>query len=55
MLQDIGCGVGGPARTIAKNTGAHITGLNCNEYQLRRARLHTTNCGLQNQCTFDKV
>ncbi|RAL64882.1 hypothetical protein DID88_001477 [Monilinia fructigena] len=27
---DVGCGVGGPAREIAKFTGAHITGLNNN-------------------------
>ncbi|KAF4835809.1 Sterol 24-C-methyltransferase [Colletotrichum tropicale] len=34
---DVGCGVGGPAREIAKFTGAYITGLNINEYQVERA------------------
>jgi len=35
---DIGCGVGGPLRNIARFTGAHITGLNNNEYQVTRAK-----------------
>ncbi|QBZ64358.1 hypothetical protein PoMZ_06054 [Pyricularia oryzae] len=35
---DIGCGVGGPARQIAKFTGANITGITINEYQVERAR-----------------
>jgi sterol 24-C-methyltransferase len=31
---DVGCGVGGPARNIARFTNASITGLNNNEYQV---------------------
>ncbi|KAF3811087.1 Sterol 24-C-methyltransferase erg-4 [Colletotrichum gloeosporioides] len=38
---DVGCGVGGPAREIAKFTGAYITGLNINEYQVERAARYT--------------
>ncbi|KAL3296047.1 sterol 24-c-methyltransferase [Colletotrichum asianum] len=38
---DVGCGVGGPAREIAKFTGAYITGLNINEYQVERATRYT--------------
>ncbi|KAF9873955.1 sterol 24-c-methyltransferase [Colletotrichum karsti] len=34
---DVGCGVGGPAREIAKFTGAYVTGININEYQVERA------------------
>ncbi|KAI6371867.1 Delta(24)-sterol C-methyltransferase [Pyricularia grisea] len=34
---DVGCGVGGPARQIAKFTGANITGITINEYQVERA------------------
>ena len=33
---DIGCGVGGPLVTIAKASGASITGLNLNAYQVER-------------------
>ena len=34
---DVGCGVMGPARTIARATGAHITGLTINRYQVERS------------------
>lgn len=33
---DVGCGIMGPAREIARFSGATITGLNLNEYQLKR-------------------
>ncbi|KAJ3347145.1 Delta(24)-sterol C-methyltransferase [Entophlyctis luteolus] len=33
---DVGCGVGGPLREIAKLTDAHIVGLNNNKYQAER-------------------
>lgn len=36
---DAGCGIMGPARNIARFTGAHITGLNLNAYQVRRSNL----------------
>lgn len=34
---DLGCGVGGPMRTIAKSSGAHVTGITINEYQARES------------------
>ena len=55
LFQDIGCGVGGPARTIAKFSGASVTGLNICEYQLKRARAHTEKADLQDLVTFVKV
>ncbi|KAG0036134.1 hypothetical protein BGZ82_004651 [Podila clonocystis] len=51
---DIGCGVGGPAREIAHFTGAHITGLNINDYQISRARRYAVVHGLQNKQDFVK-
>ncbi|CAN0383097.1 unnamed protein product, partial [Hapterophycus canaliculatus] len=33
---DCGCGIGGPYRNIAKFTGADITGITINEYQVKR-------------------
>eukprot|EP00741_Cyanophora_paradoxa_P024439 tig00022075_g23596.t1 len=33
---DVGCGVGGPARTIARFSGANVVGLNLNDYQIKR-------------------
>ena len=35
---DLGCGVGGPMRYLARTTGAHITGVNLNATQVARAR-----------------
>jgi sterol 24-C-methyltransferase len=33
---DVGCGIGGPMRNIAKFTGTKITGITLNEYQVCR-------------------
>jgi len=38
---DAGCGVGGPARNIARASRARVTGVTLNEYQVLRAALHT--------------
>lgn len=51
---DVGCGVGGPAREIAKFTGAHVTGLNNNDYQIDRARHYAQKEGLSDQLDFVK-
>lgn len=51
---DVGCGVGGPAREIAKFTGAHITGLNNNDYQIERATRYAAKEGLSDQLKFVK-
>jgi sterol 24-C-methyltransferase len=36
---DIGCGVGGPLRRIARLTEAHITGVTISHYQIQRAKM----------------
>lgn len=51
---DVGCGVGGPAREIAKFTGAKIIGLNNNDYQIERATFCAKKEGLSNQLSFTK-
>lgn len=51
---DAGCGIGGPARHIASFSGAHVTGINCNDYQLGRARALTKIAELEKNCTFVK-
>ena len=43
---DAGCGVGGPARTIAKFSKAHVTGVTINDYQIQRGKVHTEKAGL---------
>ncbi len=47
---DIGCGVGGPMRTIARFAGCKITGLNNNAYQVGRAGMHNRRAGLEALC-----
>lgn len=52
---DLGCGVGGPLRTIATFSGASIVGLNNNEYQVQRAQRLAKISGLtEAQATFKK-
>lgn len=45
-VMDVGCGVGGPLRNIARFTKAQITGLNNNEYQVGRAKRIAADCRL---------
>ncbi|KAJ7634665.1 delta-sterol C-methyltransferase [Roridomyces roridus] len=49
---DVGCGVGGPARAIARFADVEIVGLNNNEFQVQRARRYTKKAGLEGQVTF---
>ncbi|KAI8918768.1 S-adenosyl-L-methionine-dependent methyltransferase [Entophlyctis helioformis] len=47
---DIGCGVGGPLREIAKFSGATVTGLNNNAYQVKRCDYLAKKYGLSSVC-----
>ena len=47
---DLGCGVGGPMRTIARFSGAHITGINISRYQIGRAQKHNHASQLTHLC-----
>ncbi len=49
---DVGCGVGGPMRNIARRSGAQIVGVNNNAYQIERGRKHTAKARLGNSCSF---
>lgn len=42
---DVGCGIGGPLREIALFSGAHVTGVNNNAYQISRAHFHNSRTG----------
>lgn len=54
-VMDVGCGVGGPAREIARFTDARITGINNNDYQLERARRYTKQQKLDHLVDFQKA
>ena len=54
---DIGCGVGGPMRRVAREAGVRILGINSNEVQLSRARSLNAEAGLDHMidclaCSF---
>jgi len=51
---DIGCGVGGPAREIARFSDVNIVGLNNNAFQVGRATKCVKDLGLQHQIQFVK-
>ncbi|KAI9651863.1 MAG: pyruvate dehydrogenase E1, beta subunit [Alyxoria varia] len=51
---DVGCGVGGPAREIARFAGCQIIGLNNNDYQIDRATQYAKEEYLDNQVKFAK-
>ncbi|KAJ3301911.1 Delta(24)-sterol C-methyltransferase [Kappamyces sp. JEL0829] len=51
---DVGCGVGGPLREIAKFSGAHIVGLNNNEYQVKRCKYLAEKTGMSSLCSAVK-
>ncbi|KAF0721254.1 hypothetical protein AaE_010116 [Aphanomyces astaci] len=47
---DMGCGIGGPMRNIARFSGAKIKGLTINEYQVRVANRNNKQTGLDSRC-----
>jgi cyclopropane fatty-acyl-phospholipid synthase-like methyltransferase len=51
---DVGCGVGGPAREIARFADVTIVGLNNNDFQIQRGRKYTKEAGLEDQVSFVK-
>eukprot|EP00933_Yihiella_yeosuensis_P051987 TRINITY_DN49975_c0_g1_i1.p1 TRINITY_DN49975_c0_g1~~TRINITY_DN49975_c0_g1_i1.p1 ORF type:complete len:675 (-),score=107.79 TRINITY_DN49975_c0_g1_i1:381-2405(-) len=48
-ILDCGCGVGGPARNIARFTGANITAVTINNYQVQRGNLLSERDGIRDQ------
>ena len=47
---DIGCGVGGPQRSIAEKFGVNVPGLNINEYQLSKCEEYNKKAALDKRC-----
>jgi len=52
---DVGCGVGGPLIEISRFSGARITGLNNNAFQISRGQAMLKKAGLQDRCSFLKA
>lgn len=51
---DVGCGIGGPMRCIARHTGASIHGINNNDYQIERGTKQNAAAGLSDITGFIK-
>ncbi|KAJ6931602.1 hypothetical protein NC652_014946 [Populus alba x Populus x berolinensis] len=49
-ILDVGCGVGGPMRSIAAHSRAKVVGITINDYQVSRARMHNKKAGLDSLC-----
>lgn len=54
LVLDVGCGVGGPARTISRFTGCNIIGLNNNDYQIQKANYYAKRDHLDSKLSFVK-
>ena len=52
LVLDVGCGLGGPMRTIARFSGANIVGINKHKYQVERGRRYNQIAGLADRCSF---
>ncbi|KAI3739082.1 hypothetical protein L2E82_29473 [Cichorium intybus] len=52
---DVGCGIGGPLREIARFSSTSVTGLNNNEYQIARAKVLNGVAGVEQTCNFEKA
>ncbi|KAF5738384.1 Cycloartenol-C-24-methyltransferase -like protein [Tripterygium wilfordii] len=52
---DVGCGIGGPLREIARFSSTSVTGLNNNEYQISRGKVLNRVAGVEQTCDFIKA
>lgn len=52
---DLGCGVGGPMREIARYSGASVVGVNNNAYQISRGERHTKRQHMERLTSFCKA
>ena len=53
-ILDCGCGVGGPARNM-RFTGAHVTGVTINPFQVQRGNALCAKEGISNQVKIEKA
>jgi MPBQ/MSBQ methyltransferase len=52
QVLDIGCGIGGPARTLAAEFDCHVTGVDLTLEFVRAAEMLTARLGMDAVCTF---
>ena len=49
---DVGCGIGGPMRRVAREAGARVVGININTIQLERAKRLNAEAGLDHMVDY---
>ncbi|MGR8921158.1 MAG: class I SAM-dependent methyltransferase [Gammaproteobacteria bacterium] len=52
QVADVGCGIGGPARTLADEFGCTVTGVDLTAEFVRAADMLTARLGMQDRCSF---
>ncbi|KVH97325.1 Methyltransferase type 11 [Cynara cardunculus var. scolymus] len=52
---DVGCGIGGPLREIARFSSTSVMGINNNEYQITRGKVLNRVAGVERTCDFTKA
>ena len=50
---DVGCGVGGPMRRVAREAGVRVVGININEVQLEMARRRNAESGIGHMLDYE--
>lgn len=55
QVLDIGCGIGGPMRAIARHSGSTITGINNCDYQIKVGNRYNEKWGLASQCIYHQA
>ena len=51
---DVGCGIGGPARTLAGECGCEVVGVDLTREFIRAAQLLTERVGMSSRCAFEQ-
>ena len=54
VVADVGCGVGGPMRRVARESGARVVCINNNEQQLEKAKRRNVETGLDDMAEYIK-
>ena len=49
---DVGCGIGGPMRTVIREAGVRVVGVNSNEIQLKKAKSLNAEAGLDSMVDY---
>jgi SAM-dependent methyltransferase len=52
LVLDVGCGAGGPAMFVARQSGCHVTGVDIDDQGIERANVEAARSSLSDRCRF---